>query len=198
MPALIAENALLIILAIAGFWFVARVLGGPRNARSSLSGMFSREKPVSLTGLGKVAIATLLEDTRKFVVAAPDLRGLILAGPFAKEAATSHTPVTLIILAEDIEPYSGKPWLARWGYLARGHMIMEHKIEIEGPEAQHSLTLRGSPPLRIHFVRMDLLDPPATLKTALAEGTATIEDPTGIAEKIRVHWAEQARKTGKA
>jgi hypothetical protein len=197
MPALIADNALVLILAIAGFWFVARVLApaGGGGLRAGVGGLFRREKPVMLSGLGKEEIATLLEDTRALVIAAPDLRGLLLAGPFANRAATGATPVTLILLAEAIEPYGDRLWLARWGYPARGHLVLDHDIAGEGGAVCHSLTLRGSPPLRLHIVRIDTLDPPAGLRAALAEGAMTLEDPTGIAEKIRLHWVEQARKT---
>ena len=194
MPAFIADNALMLILAVAGFWFTARFLVGPKRGAPGLGIFFRRERAVRHAGLGKEAIATLIEDTRQMVLAAPDLRGLVLAGPFAVQAATSQSAVSFMILCEAIEPYSGKVWLARWNYPARGHAILEHRIVAGAMEALHLLNLRGSPPIRLHFVRMDSLAPPPTLIAAMREGAATLDDPSGLAEKLRIHWREQAQK----
>lgn len=187
------DNTFLLLIAVAGFWFTARFLIGPKRGAPGLKAMFGREKPVPLMGIGKDAIATLLADARKFVVAAPDLRGLILAGPFAAEAAGSRSTVTLIVLAEDVAPYADKEWLARWPYPARGHTITDHRIDQGAAETIHRLTLRGSPPLEIHFVRVNQLDVPPSLHRTLAEGAESIDDPAGLAEKLRLHWGEQIR-----
>lgn len=187
------DNAFLLLIAVAGFWFTARFLIGPKRGAPGLKAMFGREKPVPLMGIGKDAIATLLADSRKFVVSAPDLRGLILAGPFAVEAAGSRSTVTLVILSEDVAPYAGKEWLARWPYPARGHVITDHRIDHDAAGAIHRMTLRGSPPLEVHFVRVSQLDVPPALHQALAEGAESIDDPAGLAEKLRQRWSEQIR-----
>lgn len=187
------DSPFLLLVGVAGLWFAARFLLGPKRGAPGLKAMFGREKPAPLIGIGKDAIATLLADARKFVVAAPDLRGLILAGPFAAKAAESRSTVTLVVLAEDIAPYAGQEWLARWPYPARGHTITEHRIDHGAAEAIHRMTLRGSPPLEIHFVRASQSDVPPSLHQALAEGAATIDDPAGLVEKLRLRWSEQIR-----
>ncbi len=186
------QNAFLLLLAVAGFWFTARFLVGPRRGAPSLRAMFTREKPAHLEGLGQEAIATLIGDTRRFAIGEPGLRGLILAGPFAVKAAEAASPVTLIALCETIAPYTGKAWLDRWAYPARGHLILEHVIENFPNGAGHRLVLRGAPPISIHFTALDALEPPEVLYTALAEGAETIEDPSGLADKLRLRWCERA------
>jgi hypothetical protein len=189
------DNAFLLLIAVAGFWFTARFLIGPKRGAPGLKAMFGREKPVPLMGIGKDAIATLLADARQFVVAARDLRGLILAGPFVIEAAESRSTVTLVVLAEDVAPYAGKEWLIHWPYPERGHTITEHRIDHGAAETIHRLTLRGSPPIEIHFVSVNQLDVPRSLRTALAEGAESIDDPAGLAEKLRLRWSDQIRAT---
>ena len=188
------DNAFLLLIAVAGFWFTARFLIGPKRGAPGLKAMFGREKPVPLMGIGKDAIATLLADARQFVVAAPDLRGLILAGPFAVEAARRDSTVMLVVLAEDVSRYAGKEWLPRWPYPARGHTITDHRIDHGAAETIHWMTLRGSPPLEIHFVHVSQLDVPPSLHRALAEGAESIDDPAGLAEKLRLRWSEQIRR----
>lgn len=187
------DNTFLLLIAVAGFWFAARFLIGPKRGAPGLKAMFGREKPVPLMGIGKDAIATLLADTRQFVVAAPDLRGLILAGPFAAGAARRDSIVTLVALAEDVLPYAGKEWLAGWPYPARGHAVTDHRIDHGAAETIHRMTLRGSPPLEVHFVLVSQLDVPPSLLQALTEGAESIDDPAGLAEKLRLRWSEQIR-----
>lgn len=189
------NNALLLLLAIGGLWFAARFILGPRRGAPSLKSMFSRQVAVQQKGLGKDTIRTLLEDTRAFVVGTPDLRGLILAGPFAVEAATPASTVTLAILCTDSAQYSDKTWLPRWAYPARGHPISAHAITVLPQEAVHIITLRGSPPVALHFVQGDLGEAPLSLHAALGTGTILIEDPSGFAEKLRLHWLDTIRNT---
>jgi hypothetical protein len=42
-----------------------------------------------------------------------------------------------------------------------------------------------------HVVRFDTLDLPPALTAILSEGTETLDDPSGLAEKLRRHWIDQ-------
>lgn len=192
------NNPLLLLAGIAGIWFTMRFIVGPKRGAPGLSALFRRETAAQIKGMGRKAIATVIEDTRQFVVAAADLRGLVLAGPFAVRTATPTSAVVLIVFCEDISGYADKGWLARWAYPARGHLITGHDIEQTPPGILHRIRLRGAPPLELHFVRLDGIDPPKALLPALAEGSVTIEDPSGLVEKLRLHWASQLRKASAA
>lgn len=194
MAGLSLDNAFFLLIAIAGFWFMVRFVIAPKRGAPGLGAMFRREKPVRLEGLGKDAIATLIGDARAFVVGDMRLRGLVLAGPFAAVAAEPRSKVILIALADDADAYSGKEWLSRWAYPGRGHEILGHEVQAYVNGVGHRFTLRGSPPLEIHFVRFDCLHAPPLLRPDVAEGTETIDDPSGIAEKLRLRWVEEVQK----
>ncbi|KAF0231592.1 MAG: hypothetical protein FD175_500 [Beijerinckiaceae bacterium] len=192
------DNPLLLLAGIAGIWFTMRFIVGPKRGAPGLRVLFGREAPVQLKGMGREAIATVLEDTRQFVVASADLRGLVLAGPFAVRSATPTSAVVLVIFCDDISGYADKGWLDRWAYPARGHLITGHDTEQTPSGSTHRIRLRGAPQVELHFVRMDGIDPPKALAPALAKGSATIEDPSGLVEKLRLHWAAQLHKTSAA
>lgn len=196
MAGLSLDNAFYLLIAIAGLWFMARFVIAPKRGAPGLRAMLGREKPVRLEGLGREAIATLIGDACGLVVDDARLRGLILAGPFAVQAAGPASSVILVALTDDIDLYSGTDWLSRWAYPGRGHAILTHDIERHANGVAHRLTLRGSPPIEIHFVRLDCLHASPALRPAFAEGTQTIDDPSGLVEKLRQRWAEEARKSG--
>lgn len=187
------DNTFLLLALVGGFWFTARFVIGPKRGAPGLKSLFGKVKPVEVQGLGRDAIATLLEETRKFVVATPDLRGLMLAGPFAGGTADSRSTVTLVFLADEIGRYAGPEWVTRWGYPARGHAITDHRIETDGAGTLHRLTLRGAPPLEVHIVRVGQPEMPPALRPALAKGARSIDDPAGLTEKLRLHWVEMLR-----
>jgi hypothetical protein len=202
------NNTFLLLLGVGALWFFARFILGPRRGAPGLKAMFSREKVVPRQGIGKDAIRTLLEETRAFVVRSVDLRGLILAGPFAVEAATPASRVTLVILCRNIAAYTDKEWMPRWTYPARGHPISAHAIKAGVREALHEITLRGSPPLALHFVQVDVSQAeigqaekgeiPPSLRAALGIGASVIEDSSGLAEKLRLSWLDEIRKASSA
>lgn len=195
LEALSSQNTVMLLVAVAGFWFFARFVVAPRRgAGPGLRAMFRRERVMPRIGLGRDAIATLLDDTREFVVDEEALRGLILAGPFAAKLAEAESLVTLILLTDTPARFAGDDWLARWRYIRRGHDVIDHQIETHESGATHRMTLRGAPPLVMRFEHFPTLAPPVGLEAALDEGSATIEDPAGQAEKLRLSWAEQRRR----
>ena len=56
------DNSFLLLLGVAGFWFTARFVLGPRRGAPSFGSFFRREPTESVDGLGQKAIATLLGD----------------------------------------------------------------------------------------------------------------------------------------
>ncbi len=194
MAGLSIQNAFLLLAAVAGLWFAARFVIGPRRGAPSLRQMFTREKASPRDGIGKEALTTLIEEARKFAVGEPGIRGLILAGPFAAKAASARSKVTLIALCEEPRHYADAGWMARWAYPARGHPVIDHAIEDHADGLRHQITLRGAPPLVVHFERLDRLAAPAAVHQALLEGSETIDDPSGLAEKTRLNWVVQIRR----
>ena len=188
------SNPLLLVLGIGGLWFFARFILGPRRGAPGLKSMFAREKPVARPGLGKDAIRTLIDDTRAFVVEGADLLGLILAGPFAAKAATPESGVILVVLCRDLKAYSDRAWLPRWAYPARGHPVSTHAIEVSSQEVVHRFTLRGSPPVAVHFVLAEIREAPVSLQSALGIGAMLLDDPSGAAEKLRQQWLKALRQ----
>jgi hypothetical protein len=190
MPALTIENGFYVMLAIVGFWFTVRFVIGPKRGAPRFGAMFGREKPVKLAGVGKEAIATLLQDISRFMARENAMRGLILAGPFAGNSAEAKSIVTLVAVCEDLSGYIGKEWVENWQYPARGHAIIRHEIVVDPGMITHDMTLRGAPALVIHFVRTDASSPPERFSAALEEGSQTLEDSTGVTEKLRRNWAD--------
>ncbi|MCA0400175.1 MAG: hypothetical protein LCH38_05090 [Proteobacteria bacterium] len=193
MPQITPGNVVWLLVAIGAFWFFMRFVLGPKRGAPGLREMFRREKQVALEGMGVEAIKTLLEDTRAFVVAEPELRGLILAGSFAAKRANTKSAAILVVMADDPGHYSGEEWLPRWSYPGRGHTILSHHIEHRPGEVEHRFSLRGAPLLRLYFLRFDTPQVPASLSDAIAAGAETIEDPTGLTEKLRRHWRDPSK-----
>lgn len=182
------DNTFLLLLGAAGVWFVLRFVLGPRRGAPSLASFFRREAAESVDGLGTKAIATLLADMRGFVAGEESLRGLLLAGPFAARQGKRASLVTFIALGPAPERYAEPDWLLRWAYPARGHKILTQESETAPGLVSHHLTLRGAPPVVVHFVAYDSPELPAPLRAAFAEGASVIEDPTGLAERLRRRW----------
>lgn len=190
MPAWLFDNPVALVGAIAVIWFALRFLVAPKRGAPGLRGMFAREKPAVIEGMGRAAIGTLVEEMRCFALAEPGLRGLILAGPFAARRADQRSVVTFILVAEDPAAYADSGWLTRWGYPAQDHPVLE-AVPLP-PEAGRGLTIRmrGAPIVIVHAVRFDQLDPPHGLAAALMAGSETLDDPSGLAEKLRRHWVD--------
>lgn len=182
------DNAFLLLVAIAGFWFVARFVAGPRRGAPGLRGMFTRESPVKREGMDSAAIATLLGDARKFVAGEAALHGLILAGPFAAGTALPDSTVTLVAFGESVAAYAGPEWLARWAYPAREHAVRQHDIAATGAGFLHRLELRGAPPLVFAFLPPDAALPEAPLREALETGMRIVEDPAGRVGQVVERW----------
>lgn len=185
------DHPIALIGVVAAFWFGLRFIVGPKRGAPGLNMFFAREQPVKLDGLGPAAITTLLETSRRFALAEPGLRGLILAGPFAAHEASAGSTVTLIFLAEAPEHYAGQDWVARWGYAEHGHPVLTIDTHAEDATIAHRLALRGAPPVTACFARMDRLEPPPRMQAALGQGAETLDDPTGLADKLRRRWIEQ-------
>jgi hypothetical protein len=194
LESLTGQNAIYLMLGVAGLWFMARFVIAPRRGAPGLSALFGRETAAPVIGLGKEAIASLLDDTRTFIVRELHLRGLVLAGPFVTKSADSDSTVTLIALADDIGPYASADWLTRWPYSTRGHHVIEHRIEPETLGVTHYLTLRGAPPVAFRVEKFPSIHFPAAIGPALAIGCETLEDPTGQVEKLRRAWLDQVRR----
>lgn len=192
MPSFLTDRAFLLIAGIAAIWFFMRFIVGPRRGAPRLADMFARERPTVTTGMGTEAIATLIADTKSFVSSRADTRGLILAGPFAAAAGVAGSTVTFVVISDDPAAFAGPGWIDGWSYPARSHPILTREEALEGGAITQRLALRGSPPLVFHFVKIDVLDPPDSLRPALAAGTMTLDDPTGIAGKLRRHWTDMA------
>lgn len=195
MPSLLAENAHYLLIAILGIWFALRFIlapgsKGPGGKRSGLAAMFRRERPVETGGLGQGAISTLLADSKAFAQARPDLRGLVLAGPFAAGTARPDSPVTLVFLAEDPARYALPTALEGWGYPARGHAVLGYDVRTEPWGARHELRLRGAPPLILAFVVAQGAACPSDLADAAGQALRIIEDPAGQARVLHEAWLE--------
>lgn len=182
------DNSFLLLLGVAGIWFFMRFVLGPRRGGPTFSSFFKREARETVDGLGQKAIATLLADTKALVVAEASLRGLLLAGPFAGRAGKMSSPVTFIVITDAPEQYRDGDWLLRWAYPARGHQVLAHREANEPGHVSHHLTLRGAPPVELHFVPGDRAAAPDPLRAALRLGLIVIEDPTGQAERLRRRW----------
>lgn len=192
------DNAFLLLLGAAGVWFVLRFVLGPRRGAPSLASFFRREPRESVEGLGQKAIATLLADMRSFVAGEEALRGLLLAGPFAARQAKRNSLVTFIALGPAPERFTSEDWLLRWAYPARGHKILTQESETAPGLVTHHLTLRGAPPVVVHFVAYDTPELPEPLRPAFVEGASVIEDPTGLAERLRRRWEHLIAAAGRA
>jgi hypothetical protein len=187
------DNSFLLLLGAAAVWFVLRFILGPKRGAPSLGSFFRREPAEVVEGLGRKAIATLLEDTKAFVAGENALRGLLLAGPFATRSATITSPVTLVALCDAPESYAEPDWLMRWAYLARGHKVIQQAISREPGLVTHRLVLRGAPPVDVHFMQPDRAAPPEALEIALKSGLSVVEDPSGQAERLRRRWESLSR-----
>lgn len=188
------DNTFLLLLGVAGVWVFLRFVVGPRRGAPSFGSLFRREAAPQMEGLGQKAIATLLADTRSFAIAEDALRGLLLAGPFAVRKARQDSLVVLVALCDAPERYSEAEWVLRWAYPARGHKVLSHKITRDEPgHVAHQLTLRGAPPVALHFVAVDRAGPPDALRAAVVEGFSLIEDPAGEAERLRRRWDSLSR-----
>lgn len=196
MPSFLADNAHYLLLAIIGVWFAARFLvmpGGGRR-RGGLAALFRREGAVIAKGLGEPAIRTLLDDCRDFARGQPDLRGLVLAGPFAAGTASPESPITLIFLAETTSPYAAPKALGAWAYPGRGHTVTADRVETDGDVVLRHMVLRGAPPVELAFVPANAATVPATLVQAVKIGVKPQEDPTGQAAALALAWREAVRR----
>lgn len=196
MPSFLADNAHYLLLAIIGVWFAARflVMPGGRRRKGGLAAMFRREAEVMAKGLGEPAIRTLLDDSRDFARSRPDLRGLVLAGPFAAGTASPESPITLIFLAESPSPYATPEALGTWAYIGRGHTVTANRVETDRDMVLHHLTLRGAPPVELAFVPADATAVPAALVQAVTIGMKPQDDPTGQAAALALAWREAVRR----
>lgn len=179
------QNAIFLLVAIAGFWFTVRFVVAPRRGAPGLGAMFSREAATPRIGLGREAIASLLADTRQFAIGEPGIRGLLLAGAYAAKEAEPTSPVVLVALADDPQRYRGEEWLERWSYLKRGHDVQSRDETEEGGIVRHAFRLRGAPPVEFHFLKPQDAKPPEALDEAFGEGLTVIDDPAGLAAKFR-------------
>lgn len=189
------DNSFLLLLGVAGIWFFMRFVLGPRRGGPTFGSFFRREEREAVEGLGQKAIATLIADTRAFVVGEQALRGLILAGPFATRAGKMTSTVTLIALSDAPEHYRDEDWMLRWAYPARGHKVLEKRETHEPGHVMHALRLRGAPPVELHFVAGDRAAAPEVLQPAIKAGASVIEDPAGQAERLRRRWDSLHRQS---
>ena len=179
---------------MAGIWFFMRFVLGPKRGGPTFASFFKREARETVEGLGQKAISTLVADTRALVVGEPGLRGLLLAGPFAARAAKMTSPVTFVVLTDAPEQYRDDEWLLRWAYPARAHPVLARRDTIEPGHVAHHLSLRGAPPVEMHFVTADRAAAPDALRPALRIGWSVLEDPTGQAERLRRRWESLLRQ----
>lgn len=189
------DNSFLLLLGVAGVWFFMRFVLGPKRGGPTFASFFRREARETVEGLGQKAISTLVADTRALVVAEPGLRGLLLAGPFAARAGKMTSHVTFVLLTDAPEKYRDEEWLLRWAYPARGHKVVTQREAVEPGHVTHHLTLRGAPPVEMHFVAADRAAAPETLRAALRIGWSVLEDPTGQAERLRRRWENLLRQS---
>lgn len=182
------DNSFLLLLGAAAVWFVLRFILGPKRGAPTLGSFFRREPAATVEGLGRKAIATLLDDSKAFVMGENALRGLLLAGPFAARSANITSSVTLIALCDAPESYAEPDWLLRWAYPARGHKVLEQRVVQEPGHVTHHLALRGAPPIEFHFIVPDRAAPPEPLLDALKRGLSVVDDAAGQAERLRRHW----------
>jgi hypothetical protein len=190
MPSWLFDNPIALVVGIAAIWVFMRFGIGSRRGGPGLAALLRREKALKPVGMGRAAIATLIETTRRFAGAEPGLRGLILAGPFAARTAGPQSTVSFILIAEEPQAYADRDWIARWPYPQVGHPVLGH--ETGGADGiTHRLSLRGSPPIAFHFVRFDAFDVPADLAPLFEDGAETLDDPSGLAEKLRRHWIDR-------
>jgi hypothetical protein len=187
LSALTSEGPLAIMAGMAVLWFLARSF---KTGPSRFSGMFRREAKLPKIGVGKEAIASLLKDMQDFIANEPGLRSLVLMGEFAGNIADVRSEVILVTFCASPESYADPLWRARWAYLARGHFVLDHKVEQGEGFVVHKMRLRGAPEIRFlvlspeHFA----LKPPGSLRAALVHPTILIEDQTGIALAIVKAW----------
>jgi hypothetical protein len=193
MTSFLTQNAHYLLLAILGIWFAMRFVILPRGSRKGLATMFRRERGVERGGLGEEAIRTLLQDSQRFVTTMPDLRGLLLAGPFAAGRAQPSSTITLICLAESTARFEGPTALALWSYPARDHAILRHEVEAGTDMVLHRLGLHGAPPTVFAFVPAAGHDLPPGLREAIGQGLRVIEDPAGQAQALRQAWLSTLR-----
>lgn len=179
------QNALFLLIAVAGFWFTVRFVIAPKRGAPGLGSMFRREAATPAIGLGREAIASLLADARQFAIQEPGIRGLLLAGSYAAKTAEPTSPVVLVALAEEPHLYRDGSWLARWSYLKRGHDILSQEAEENSGIVHHRLKLRGAPPVEFHFVGLHASPPSDALDDAFEDGLAVLDDPAGVAAKFR-------------
>ena len=182
------ENGLYVIGAIAVLWFVARSGFGQKGRSSGLLGMFKREKALPRIGMGPEALKTLLDDLKSMEAQDACLRGLILAGPFAAKTAKADSIVTCIALCTDMERYTGRNWLARFPYIARGHLVQDFKSDAIEGGILHHLRLRGAPPLALYVVEPALAKPPAMIMARLQEGAIALATGTSDAKTALARW----------
>lgn len=193
MTSFLTQNAHYLLIAILGIWFAMRFVITPGGKRAGLAGMFRRERRVERGGLGEAAIRTLLQDSQHFASAAPDMRGLLLAGPFAAGQAQPDSTITLIFLAESTARFEQPEALSSWPYPARDHAILRHEVEASTEMALHRLGLHGAPPMVLAFVPAAGQALPASLKEAVGQGLRVIEDPAGQAQALRQAWLAALR-----
>jgi len=179
------QNPLLLLVAVAGFWFMVRFVIAPRRGAPGLGALFRREAAAPKTGLGREAIASLLADSRQFSINEPGLRGLLLAGAFAAQQAEPSSPVVLIALADDPQAYRAADWLGRWPYPKRGHEVVSQEATATDAAVHHELTLKGAPPVSFHFLMSDASPTDAALEAAFEQGLVVIDDPAGRAAQFR-------------
>ncbi len=180
------QNAIFLLVAVAGFWFTVRFVVAPRRGAPGLGAMFSRETATPKIGLGREAIASLLADTRQFAIGESGIRGLLLAGAYAAKEAEPSSPVVLVALADDPQLYRGEDWLTRWSYLKRGHDVHSRNEAEDGGIVRQQFRLRGAPPIDFHFLKSQDAKLPEALDEAFAEGLTVIDDPAGLAAKFRL------------
>lgn len=196
MPSFLADNAHYLLLAIIGVWFAARflVMPGGRRRKGGLAALFRRESVVKTQGLGEPALRTLLDDSRDFARGRPDLRGLLLAGPFAAGTASPESPITLIFLTETPSAYAEPEALGTWAYTGRGHTVITDRVETDGDVVLRHLVLRGAPPVELAFVPANATTVPVALVQAVKIGVKPQDDPTGQAAALALAWREAVRR----
>jgi hypothetical protein len=185
------DAALYIVAAIAILWFGTRIMLGKRAPGSSLTQMFTREKPMAVTGLGQAAIRTLVEDTLAFEHGERAIRGVILAGPFASKLAGPEDEVSFVMLADDLADYRETSWRARWPYPQRGHLVLDHRIEEVEGALVHRIALRGAPPITLHFVPVEAANAPAEAARAILKGAKPLDTGTDAARRALARWGKQ-------
>lgn len=179
------QNALYLMIAVAGFWFTVRFVVAPKRGAPGLGAMFRREAATPAIGLGREAIASLLADARQFAIHEPGIRGLLLTGAYAAKAGEPKSPVVLVALAEAPDLYKDTDWLARWAYLKRGHEVLSQEVSEDNGFVEHRLKLRGAPPVLFYFIGLHETSLPGALDDAFDEGVTVIDDPAGVAARFR-------------